>query len=210
MIDAADGAATAAPDGDPPARTRRRQPEVHRALILEAARICFADKGYAGTTIREVAARAGVTHGLVMRNFRSKEQLFAAAVPGPRVALARDIAGDLDGLPGRVARSFVERMEAQDGSDPFVALIRSAASDVDAARVLLTAMRDQSLPAYRTVLDAPDTATRVDLLGAHLIGVTFSRYVLRDGPLAELTADTLVGHLTASIRGILFAPRHGS
>lgn len=178
---------------------------MHRARILEAARACFADKGYARTTIREVATRAGVTHGLVMRDFRSKERLFIEAVPGPQV-LADTVGGDLAGLPDRVARNYVERMEAGKGTDPFVALIRSAASDEDTARRLLRAMRQESLASYRTVLSGSDVAQRVDLLGAHLIGVTFSRYVLKDGPLAAMDPQELVRHLTASLRGILTTP----
>lgn len=140
-----------------------------------------------------------------MRDFRPKERLFIEAVPGTR-GLADNIAGDPEGLAGRVARSYVTRMEAADGADPFVALIRSAASDQAAARRLLATMREESLDTYRTALDLPDIAQRVDLLGAHLIGVTFSRYVLKDGPLADMPADDLVGYLTASLRGILTGP----
>lgn len=44
----------------------------------------------------------------------------------------------------------------------------------------------------------------MDLVGAHLIGVTFSRYLLADGPLAAMSADELTDYLTASLHGILF------
>ncbi|MFF3405252.1 TetR/AcrR family transcriptional regulator [Streptomyces sp. NPDC002742] len=73
------------PPGTPAVvRKRVRAPEAHREAILEAARAAFAERGYTRATIREIAGRAGVTHGLVMRHFGSKEQLFLAAVPGPR------------------------------------------------------------------------------------------------------------------------------
>jgi hypothetical protein len=113
--------------GRPPGKKRVRAPEAHRAAILEAARAAFAERGFAKATIRDVARRAGVTHGLVMRDFPSKEQLFISAVPGTS-DVAANLAGDLDGLPGRVARGFVLRMEAAPSGDPFVALVRSAAS----------------------------------------------------------------------------------
>ena len=164
----------------------------------------FAERGFAKATIREIAQRAGVTHGLVMRHFPSKEALFIAAVPGTR-DLVYNVAGDLDGLPGRVARAYVERMEAANGADPFIALVRSAADETSAKR-LLVAMRRRSLDAYRTVLDAPDIEQRVDLVGAHLIGVTFSRYVLQNGPLATMTPGQLTRYLTTSLTGILFGP----
>ncbi|WP_158843942.1 TetR/AcrR family transcriptional regulator [Saccharothrix deserti] len=184
-------------------RKRVRDPEGRRVAIIGAARSVFAERGYAKATIREIARRAEVTHGLVMLHFSSKEQLFLAAVPGTR-DLADSVKGDVEGLAARVARAYVERMESADSADPFVALLRSAATDQDAAKALLRAMREESLGAYRTVLDSPDVAERVDLLGAYLIGVTFSRYVLADGPLAAMSADKLTRHLTSTLHGVLF------
>jgi AcrR family transcriptional regulator len=193
-------------DGDPaPRRKRTRDPEGHRAAILEAARAAFAERGFARATIRDVAERAGVTHGLVIRHFSTKEQLFLAAVPGTR-DLAEQVAGDLDGLPERIARSWVKRMETAATADPLVALVRSAASNEESAKRLLTSMREQSVPAYRTVMPGSDTEQRVDLLGALLIGITFSRYVLKSGPLAEMPSGELIPYLAASLRGILLAP----
>ncbi len=46
-----------------------------KARIRNAALDLFAAKGAAGTTIREVAAAAGVTHGLVVHHFTNKEGL---------------------------------------------------------------------------------------------------------------------------------------
>lgn len=183
-------------------RKRVRAPEVHREAILEAARAAFAERGYARATIREIAGRAGVTHGLVMRHFGSKEQLFLAAVPGPR-DLPELLPGPPETLPERIARAFVERMEHADGNDPFLALIRSAASDEQAATDLYAAMRRSSMEAYRTVLSGPDADERVDLLASQLIGVAFSRYVLRGGPVAEMPPERLVAYLTLTLRCLL-------
>src|SRR4051794_36284092 len=84
-----------------PARTRRRDPDAHRAAILETARTAFAERGYTRATIPAIARRAGVTHGLVMRHFPSKEQLFLSAVPGPR-DVDEIVTGDVASLPDRV------------------------------------------------------------------------------------------------------------
>ena len=51
--------------------------EVKEALF-EAAAHCFAEKGIAGTSIREIASRAQVNHGLVHRHFGSKDDLLKA------------------------------------------------------------------------------------------------------------------------------------
>jgi len=76
-------------------RKRTRDPEGKRAAILAAARAVFAENGYEKATIREIARRAGVTHGLVVLHFTSKEKLFLAAVPGASI-LAASEAGDLN------------------------------------------------------------------------------------------------------------------
>jgi DNA-binding transcriptional regulator YbjK len=190
-------------DQDPaPAKKRRRDPEASRAAILEAARTAFAERGYSKTTVRDVARRAGVTHGLVLRHFTSKEQLFLAAVPSPRTLMA-EVAGDPRTLPTRIARSYVRRMADSEGSDPFVAMLRAMASEEETARRLFTAMQQDSLEMYRQVIPGPDLEERVASAGAYLIGVTFSRYVFRSGPLAEMPDEQLVRHLSPVLRGIL-------
>jgi AcrR family transcriptional regulator len=194
---------TARPDAaKAPPRGRRRNPEASRAAILAAARAAFAEHGYARATIRDIARRADVTHGLVMMHFTSKEQLFLAAVPGHR-ELPEVLDGDLDQLPARVAAAYVERMEKDPASDPLVTLLRSAASNVDAATRLYTAMQANSVDLYRDLLPGDDAAARVELLGAQLIGVTFSRYIVRSGRLAEMSPDELRDYLTSVLRAIL-------
>jgi AcrR family transcriptional regulator len=193
-----------------PLRKRRRDPEGHRAAILEAARHTFTERGYARTTLREIARRAGVTHGLISRQFSSKEQLFLAAVPGNR-DLEQTAAGDPATLPERIARGFVERMEANAANDPLIALLRSAASDAGNAAGLLLAMQQRSVTVYRSIL-APDTPatsgddmdTRVALLGSHLIGLAFSRYIARTEPLASMPPEQLTERLSRTLRHILF------
>jgi AcrR family transcriptional regulator len=185
-----------------PVTKRTRQPEARRAAILEAARAAFAEHGFSGTTIREVARRAGVTHGLVIRHFGSKERLFLAAVPSSQNLMA-EVAGDPGSLPTRVARSYVRRMSDSGSSDPFLALIRSMASNEETARRLFNAMQDESLEMYRQVLSGPHLEERVTSVGAYLIGVTFTRYVYRSGPLAEMTDEELVRHLVPHLRAIL-------
>jgi AcrR family transcriptional regulator len=44
--------------------------------VLEAARRCFGEQGFAGATVGEIARRAGVSNGFLYTFFRNKEHLF--------------------------------------------------------------------------------------------------------------------------------------
>ncbi|MEZ0106659.1 AcrR family transcriptional regulator [Catenulispora sp. EB89] len=179
---------------------RIRDPRAHRAAILEAARASFTERGYARTTIREVAARAGVTHGLVMRHFSSKEELFVAAMPGP-ADLDALVAGDRATLARRLAEAFVDELDS--GEAPLIALIRSVASGEESALRLHEQMQARSRAAYRQIVQVPDADTRIELLHAHLTGIAFHRRVSGVGPLAEMPREELVGHVERAIRTIL-------
>ena len=54
-----------------------------RGQIITAARHAFATKGFAGASIRGIAAEAGVDAALIHHYFDSKQQLFLATVALP-------------------------------------------------------------------------------------------------------------------------------
>src|SRR5258708_16338796 len=61
----------------------RRQPKGNkrdrtRAALLESARGLIREKGFARTTLEEVASRAGMTTGAIYGNFRNRDELFMA------------------------------------------------------------------------------------------------------------------------------------
>jgi hypothetical protein len=185
-------------------RKRTRNPQAHRAAILEAARVTFAERGYARATIREIARRAGVANGLVLRHFGSKENLFLSAVPGPQ-NLHDLVQGDPQTLPERIAHGYITRMEQAGGDDPFLALIRAAGSNEDAAIRLYTVMHERAVAVYRDVLAEPPSEAGIELAAAQLIGVTFSRYVMKAGPLAQMPAEKLEHYLAQAIRASLLS-----
>ncbi|KAF1055361.1 MAG: HTH-type transcriptional regulator BetI [Stenotrophomonas maltophilia] len=69
-----------APSASPTVQPRRRNAAATREAILASACEAFAQHGYEGAGVREIAAGAGVTAMLVNRYFGSKEQLFREAV----------------------------------------------------------------------------------------------------------------------------------
>ncbi|MEH0634501.1 TetR/AcrR family transcriptional regulator [Streptomyces bottropensis] len=69
----------------PPGTVADRGPKqdrsrVTRKRLLEAAVSCLAEHGWAGSTVSVVAERAGVSRGAAQHHFRTREDLFTAAV----------------------------------------------------------------------------------------------------------------------------------
>src|SRR5438270_232572 len=64
----------------PEASERLRDAERTRARILDAALAEFADKGYAGARVRQIAERAGVNAQLISYYFGGKEGLYRELV----------------------------------------------------------------------------------------------------------------------------------
>jgi TetR/AcrR family transcriptional regulator, repressor for neighboring sulfatase len=120
------------------------------AAVLAAASELFAAKGPAATSIREVAARAGVNHGLLHRHFGSKRQLLAATLQhlADSAATLREsgasaeqleaahevqvrvmVRSKLDGFP------IEELQERFPGMERFLEQVRSGHSDEQQARL---------------------------------------------------------------------------
>ena len=63
-----------------PTGRRKQQKEETQLLILETARALFGQKGFEKTTIREIAAQAGIGLGTMFNHFKGKDSLLAAAL----------------------------------------------------------------------------------------------------------------------------------
>jgi AcrR family transcriptional regulator len=74
------GPAAAAKQGEVRTRRERRSTSEIRKAILGAARELFVARGYAGTSTRTIADKAGVQEPLLFRNFGNKAGLFEASV----------------------------------------------------------------------------------------------------------------------------------
>ena len=59
---------------------RQEQSQRRRERILEAARACFGEHGFAGATVEAIASDAGVSNGLLYQFFRGKADLFQVVV----------------------------------------------------------------------------------------------------------------------------------
>lgn len=199
-----------APGSRPPAIPRgpgRRsgRPET-REQVLEAARSCFAARGYDATTMREVAADAGVDSALVHYFFGTKEKLFAAAMAlpvTPADILDGVLAGGLDGVGERLVRSFLGVLDDERSGGPLVALIRSSATREDAAGMLREFLTREVVGRAVTALERPAADLRTTLAGSQLVGLVMARYIVRIEPLASADHDTIAGSVGPTLQRYL-------
>jgi AcrR family transcriptional regulator len=183
---------------------RGRDSAQSRAAILGAARLQFGTEGFDRTTIRSVAAAAGVDPALVMHYFGSKDGLFRAAAE-----LDLDLP-DLTGVPpDRVADVLLPRfVAAWRPGGPFLGLLRASTSNPTAAQALLDVLAQQVTPALAAV--ARDQAPRrAALVGSQLLGIAVARFVLQVPPIVELSDAELVDWLRPVIAHYLSDPAPG-
>jgi AcrR family transcriptional regulator len=130
----------------PPPSRRQRQAQLTRDEILGAARRLFAERGYAATTVRDIARAAGVSAQTVYDSVGPKQQLVARlndlvdaeagiAALGAAGAEATDPRAGV-GASARLARAVVEHC-----GDILRALVTGAAAEPDLAAVMAEGQR---------------------------------------------------------------------
>jgi len=100
-----------------------------RAAIVESAIHLFAEKGFRGTTTRELAGALGVTEPVLYQHFRAKQDLYTAIIEAKTSAA------------GTYTRRFQELAETGDDRAFFTALgelvLETFESDPELMRLLL-------------------------------------------------------------------------
>lgn len=176
------------------ARTGRRPGQTQtRDDILAAARNQFAAKGYAGTTIRSIAAEAGVNPALVHHFFGSKDQVFVTALNlpfNPAALVETILTGPREEIGERVLRMFLGLWRDPDTRLPFFALIRSVANSQELAAQLRQFMENAVLAKVAAALDLPPL--RLTGASSQMIGLAMVRYVIGAEPMASATEDEVV------------------
>ena len=186
--------------------TERSRPA--REAVLAAARRSFADLGYDRTTVRAVAAEAGVDPSMVIRYFGSKSGLFGATLdPGAmRVDLRLpDLSATPPGERGAVlARHFVALWEDEPTGTMLAVLLRSATTNPLAATRMQDVFAGQVLELVRALgAGGADVEGTAGALAAHVLGTALCRYVLGLGPLAGLPREAVVGSMGPVLQAIL-------
>ncbi|MFJ5779039.1 TetR family transcriptional regulator [Streptomyces sp. NPDC093094] len=181
-----------------------RRSDVTRGAILAAARERFATDGYERATIRAIARDANIDPSMVMRYYRNKEGLFAAAV-------AIDLRlPDVSGADRRqdAGRILVEHfLDMWENNEVLTALLRVGVTNQAGAERMQGILRDQLLPVTRQVCPDPEQVpARAALMASQLLGLALTRYVLRMPPAVGLARPEVVAWLAPTIQRYLTAP----
>lgn len=197
-----------------PRRTGRRPGDSGtEAAIRDAAAGRFAREGFVGTTIRAIAADAGVDPALVLHYFGSKQALFAAAMAlpmDPGQLVAGLLADGVDDLGYRLVHRLLGIVDELGDANPMLGLLRSAASHPEAARMLReflgAAVLDRIALAVSAELGVDRPRLRAELCASQIVGILVARGIIELPTLAATDRDTLAAAYGPTLQRYLTAP----
>ena len=179
-----------------PRTGRRPGPSGTRDMITAAAAGRFTAAGYDATSMRQVAADAGVDPALVRRFFGSKEHLFTAVAStliDPGLALAAVTGGPAEAAGERLLRHFLALLGDVSQPGPLLGLVRSAVTSEHAARLLRRFLAEGLLRDIAASLPADRPELGPALAASQLVGLAVARYAVRLPPLTAAGDEELVG-----------------
>lgn len=186
----------------PPNRGRRPGGPDTRGQILDAAREAFAEKGFGRTTIRGIAAEAGVDPALVHHYFGNKDDLFIAALQiriDPRDIVPSVFAQGVEGAAERLLKVFFSVWDDPDARLPMVALVRTSLARESANNLLHEGMlRLVFAPLIEVLPD--DAQRRSQLVATQMIGLIIGRYVLCLEPLASMAPEEVIAWVAPTLQ----------
>jgi AcrR family transcriptional regulator len=185
-----------------PSRGRRAGSPDTGNQILAAAKRRFLAVGYQATTLRSIAAEAGVDVALVSYYFGSKQSLFGAAMAlpaNPIQIIVPLLAGDPDTLAEALLRSLLQTWDDPTTGAPLQALAQAAVSDPDLNRAVREAVSREVVGRLTKRLGGPDSAQQAAAFSAQMAGVIIARYVIRLEPFASMSAEDVVRRLGPSL-----------
>jgi AcrR family transcriptional regulator len=187
-------------------RGRRPAGEDTRAAIIDAARAEFSAKGYDASSLRAIARAAEVDPALVHHYFEGKSHLFAETMSLP-VRPAELISAVLTGpraqVGERLARTFFLMWDQPESRQRFVAILRSAVSHEDAARMLREFLAREVFGKVALSLGVPQPELRAGMAAAQMIGMAMLRYVIGFEPMVCASTDEIVALVAPTLQRYL-------
>jgi AcrR family transcriptional regulator len=198
--------------GSPMARRSGRRPgdSGTREAIRAAAIEQFSDRGYDRPSMRSIAQQAGVDPALVSHFFGSKHALFVDVVDLPfdpaQVVPMVFGGGDRDDVGARLAGFLVGVLEQPAGRQRIIGLVRAAASEPEAARMVRDLLTREILARVVQELGVDDAPLRANLVASQVVGLVMARYILALEPLASMPADEVAALVAPTLQRYLTEP----
>jgi AcrR family transcriptional regulator len=174
-----------------------------KSRISAAARELFLQHGYRGTTVRAVAAAAGVDQALISYHFGSKQGLFGQSLNllcVESTALDRALQGDQAGLADRLLTAVTALW---DGTAP--AENRMALADGDTMRALRGYLEGELLVRVAEFLGGPEATARATAAVGVIGGLIFTRYLNPIPAIAALSPEEVRRVFGPALRAALHA-----
>lgn len=191
----------------PRRRGRPRGGTDSRERIIAAAVDEFGEQGYGGTTVRSIAARAGVDSALVHHYFGTKADLFAEAVGiplRPDIDVPGILAGSHDEVGERLVRYVLDAFEQPDIRRRGVMLMRTAIGSRLTTPLLAGFLSRELIGRIAKTLGVEDAELRATLVASQMAGLLLTRYVLKIAPIATASVDELVARIGPNVQRYLF------
>lgn len=177
-----------------------------RDRILTNAREMFARNGIGKTSIRSIAAAAGVDSALVHHYFGTKEQLFAAAVHipiDPMLVIGPMREAPIDELGLTLPSLLLPLWDSEMGS-AFLATLRSLLAG-DGVGLIRSFLQDVIAVEIGSRVDEPPGSgrIRVQFVASQLVGVVMARYILELEPFASLPVEQIAETIAPNLQHYL-------
>ena len=171
-----------------PRRTQAQRRAETRGRLLDATIASLVEVGYAATTVRGVAERAGVSQGATTHHFPHRVKLITAAVEElseRRIADIREAAADMPTDPAERLRAALEFFRMAFSGPLFAAWVRlwiAAADDpelhahmIAVDRRLWDAIRELAHEMLPEAAEDPSFDARLAVIGSTLRGLGFQQ-----------------------------------
>jgi AcrR family transcriptional regulator len=180
--------------------SRLRDSTATRTSILHAARTLFAQAGYDGVNLREIATLAECNVALISRYFGGKEELFKEAVL-EGFALEAIITGDRADLGESLARYILSKRE-RGALEPLLALLRSS-SNPSATALMQNILETQFIQPLGAWLGGPRAELRAAMIASVIIGLSTSRDILESPTLARHSLKVIVQEIAPVLQSLI-------
>jgi AcrR family transcriptional regulator len=165
-----------------------------RRLLLDAARDLFAERGFKGTSTRDIAERAGVSEVMIFRHFGTKANLFQESVVEPFTSFMQGYIADYH------SREHGKLSPEEEGRALYTGLFKVLRAEREALLALMAA---------RQFDDLPDTASaKVDAAFGQVLAL-LEEVVATEAEERQFTDFDLVPTVRVMFSMVLSAALHG-